>query len=761
MEITNSGQGDSALKRASDAAQAAEAAAPGPPAPEPAAATTPPRPGEITPGTLGVVFVHGIGSQLRGETLLQWSGPIVRAVSGWARNTQGVIPADEADAVVRSEIDFAGGSMPYVTVRVPAVGASPGHGALEPQTWVMTEAWWAQRVSPPPLGTMIDWCGPQGAVARIVERIIAHLGGGGSSSIGERIITALSKIGFGLFVSTACTLLLLLYAVARALAAIVPIPAIQQALTRIQLDTLLTKWWGEVYLLLDDPIQSANIRGRLNQMITALREFGCERIAVIAHSGGTIVSYMALSDPAYDTRADTLITHGEAIGMGRFIGADPRISGQTLRLGGGPTEPGRWTDFWATHDPAPCGQLPPEFTGSDEAVVDTPEWPGNEHRRAVRVWNRRSVLDDHGTYWDNDEEFVYPVLAELEAAGRRAASSRFRPSTLPGGDSWVRRRWQRVAMLTLWVRTLFVVPLLAAVGAFALGDVGMVERLRDLVYGVVGAVPGVADLANGAVAFRLASPAHEIVDAVGLLAIGILVLAALVHAALPIGQSEVWPRGSWVRYAVWVLDSAPAILVGAIVLMGVLAFGGWFRGHGFDRRLPFLVVGTVVALGLIVAVVAWPRSRAVVALHARAEQSPASAAAGLLFVVVALLLSIAYALIVDEGIRSWVAGALTAFVLFQALGAVGKWRWRVWDEREREAFRARVAEPPGRGWPFVQISLLGASALLGGATILLDWALGVTATVVVVAVLVVVSALRDAALRATPVQKEPARVPVP
>ncbi len=754
MEITSSGQGDSALKRASDAAQAA-GPVPGVPALEPAGEPKSQRPAEITPGTLGIVFVHGIGSQLRGETLLQWSSPIVRAVSTWARTSPGVIPGDEADVVVRSEVDFAGDSMPYVTVRVPGVEPAGGDGVLEPQTWVMTEAWWAQRVSPPPLGTMIDWCGPEGAVARVVERIIAHLGGGQGGRFRDRIIDALSKIGFGLFLSTACTLLLLLYAVARALAGVIPIPSIQEALTKIQLDTLLTKWWGEVYLLLDDPIQSANIRGRLNQMIGALREFGCERIAVIAHSGGTIVSYMALSDPAYETRADTLITHGEAIGMGRFIAADPRLSGQTLRLGGGPTEPGRWADFWATHDPAPCGQLPPEFTQTDDAVVDAPGWPGNEDRRAVRVWNRRSVLDDHGTYWDNDEEFVYPVLAELEAAGRPVAASRFRPSTLPGGDSWVRLRWQRVAMLTLWIRTLFVVPLLAAVGAFALGDVRMVDRLRDLAYGLVGAVPGVGGAAEGIVGFRLASPAHEVVDAVGLLAIGMIVLAALVHAALPIGQSGVWPRESWVRSAVWVLDSAPGILVIAVMLMGVLAFGGWFRGHGFDRRLPFLVVGTVVALGLVAVALAWPRSRPVEAIHARAERSPAWVAAGLLFIVVAVILSIAYALIADEGIRSWVAGTVAAFVLFQALGAVGRWRWRVWDEREREAFRARMAQPPRRGWPFIQVALLGISALLGGATILLDWDFGVTVTILVVGILVVVSVLRDAALRATPVSNEP------
>ena len=46
---------------------------------------------------------------------------------------------------------------------------------------------------------------------------------------------------------------------------------------------------------------------------------------------------------------------------------------------------------------------------------------------STRVFNRMSLRNDHGGYWDNDEEFVLPVarLIDLAPGGRDA--SRFFP----------------------------------------------------------------------------------------------------------------------------------------------------------------------------------------------------------------------------------------------------------------------------------------------------------------------------------------------
>jgi hypothetical protein len=218
MEITNSGQGATQLKRAQDAAMATPGADD--------ARRKVVSPPEVGPGTLGIVFTHGIGGQLRGETLLDWSAPIVRAVSRWAEATPGA-QSILADEVIRAEIDFEGDNVPFVTINVPGVPKSDTRPAFERQTWVMTEAWWSERVAPPSLGAVVDWCGRQGAIARVVQRTISHLAPGGSP-----IFRALNKLGFGLFLSVLAAVVLTLYAVAAGLAAIIPIAAVREALAR-------------------------------------------------------------------------------------------------------------------------------------------------------------------------------------------------------------------------------------------------------------------------------------------------------------------------------------------------------------------------------------------------------------------------------------------------------------------------------------------------------------------------------------------------
>ena len=54
------------------------------------------------------------------------------------------------------------------------------------------------------------------------------------------------------------------------------------------------------YLLLRDPIQSANVRAKIHKALLGLRAHGCGRIVIVAHSGGTMASYMTLGDAAYE-----------------------------------------------------------------------------------------------------------------------------------------------------------------------------------------------------------------------------------------------------------------------------------------------------------------------------------------------------------------------------------------------------------------------------------------------------------------------------
>jgi hypothetical protein len=72
-----------------------------------------------------------------------------------------------------------------------------------------------------------------------------------------------------------------------------------------------------------------------------------------------------------------------------------------------------------------------------------------------------SILEDHGSYWDNDEGFVIPLIRELDTPTGSASESRFYRSADIDTVRLARRR-QRVGVLALWrwVATLAaVVPL--------------------------------------------------------------------------------------------------------------------------------------------------------------------------------------------------------------------------------------------------------------------------------------------------------------
>ena len=65
------------------------------------------------------------------------------------------------------------------------------------------------------------------------------------------------------------------------------------------IDSFLIDWFGDLPVLLDEPVQSANVRARLARSIQRLTDDDCDAIVVVAHSGGALVSFETLLDPAY------------------------------------------------------------------------------------------------------------------------------------------------------------------------------------------------------------------------------------------------------------------------------------------------------------------------------------------------------------------------------------------------------------------------------------------------------------------------------
>ena len=252
---------------------------------------------------VGIVFVHGIGSQTAGETLLDWGGAIVRALLDTRLRWR-----VSGDPVIDVQLEGGPSQSRWIEVQLPAVEVD-GESVAE-QHWVMTEAWWAQRVRPPSFGQMAEWLGPRGAIRRILAALLPRRGGahdprlrgwaeqhglrrddGGTEEIvtpgppdgmarppGRGPSRTISAIGAGMYLQAVSALLLVLYGLLRAIEKLIPIgPLRDGALTR-PLDRFVLEWFGDVYVLLSDAAQTASIRGRLVDAITDLRSAGCDEI---------------------------------------------------------------------------------------------------------------------------------------------------------------------------------------------------------------------------------------------------------------------------------------------------------------------------------------------------------------------------------------------------------------------------------------------------------------------------------------------------
>ena len=433
------------------------------------------------PNAIGVVFVHGVGSQRPGEWLLEACRPFLRLIAAWRATTEGVEPAN--DATSTASIDFSGASRPFVVAQVPADGDHPA------QTWHMTEAWWAARVSPPSLAQMFRWLVPR-ELQRLFRGIVSGLASEG------RFFRVVDVIFLPLFLIPVTALVILAFIVFRILRAI-PWKPLQDFAALKAIDTFLVDWFGDVRILLTDRAQGANIRARVAEAIGDCLDAGCGTIVVVGHSGGTIVGYMTLADEAYQSLpVNTFITHGQALTLAWRLGhvddqdtADhhpdhlylgDRLSTDLSRLSY--RSDLRWYDFWATHDPAPAGGF---GTGPSATV---PEATGG---RSTQVFNRMSIRNDHGAYWENDEGFVLPVarLIDTSATGS-PTGSRFFPES--EATRRVEHRERRVKLLQgAWVAVMvsaaIAVPV-AILDPWLPGETGSIEMAGAAAWAGIGAL---------------------------------------------------------------------------------------------------------------------------------------------------------------------------------------------------------------------------------------------------------------------------------
>lgn len=660
----------------------------------------PDRPGSSRPAVpkedrVGVIFVHGIGSQKPGETLLQWSAPLIESLTawrGWPAGTGGrtfpdARPGDPSDPVLDAAIDLQS-SLPTITIGIPAT--TLGDETFPATEWVMTEAWWASKVSPPGLSTMTSWLGPGGGAGRIVDAILANRATGNT-------LLNLARAFLVPFVTVLAAIILTAYALVRAIIAVIPIQAIKDAAVLQVFDEFLVGWFGDVRILLYDPAQSANIRAGLADAVRRLRET-CGHVVVMAHSGGVMVSYLTLTDPALvvDAQVDKLITFGEGWNLALRLTDDHSGMADRLRVNLMDRQPNlRWHDFYASNDPAPAG--PPETDAT------TPPMTTATRIRSTLVWNRRSLLGDHGGYFDDDEEFTIPVLREIDAADGWGETSRFyrpdpaadgatsaaggvNPATMASAavastddlpaEPRTRRHRQRIAYLAVWrhLVTAMTVTTVALALRFAperLIDIGGV--LQGWLPKGLPWLPGVIDSVK--IVGRATGTWSDIADWVGIGVLQAVVLISALYLAAAVPQSyRAWPHGSPIRAGMFVVELAGTIVV---LLSVVLVFT-----PGDDRLLGsgnLWWPGLAVTAGVLV--VAWVGTWLAATFRVPVIANVYAFASSTIFIV-ALACSVLAIARTDTLIASEFA-YVAIWVVAYALTKAGSARWDAWDRVER------------------------------------------------------------------------------
>jgi hypothetical protein len=684
--------------------------------PEPAGTDGVPGPGR--PPTTGVIFVHGIGSQKPGETLLQWSTPIIEVLTGWKRWAE---PGSTVhDPVESARIDFQD-DRPTIDLIIPA--ATVDGRAFPAARWILTESWWAAKVAPPPLSTMTSWLGPQNGAGQIVNAVLGN-------RAGSRLAMFLPRAAVIPFVSVLAALILSVYALVRGITGLIPIQTVKDAAILREFDDFLTGWFGDIRILLFDPVQSANIRSGLAASIRRLREEDqVDSVVVVAHSGGAMVSYLTLTDPVHaDLGVDKLITFGEGWNLAMTLTPEGRGMADRLRRDITELNPGlRWRDYWASHDPAPAGEVRfPEIGqngASDQARI-----------RSRMVWNRRSLLDDHGTYFENDEEFTLSLLREIDAPGSWGETgdgeppvSRFYPTprgiddqTVPPLDRRERRHRERVAVLALWRQLAIAIPIAVITAVLAsptrLTEIGRlaVEPLRS--------IPILNEVGTFVVNWlrSLDTPAIQIgpiwlpqaVSVLGLATLQAIVIVSILQLlGAPVTAYQAWPMNDLRRRLFQVVEAA-------IVVILVVATGFLMTSPDHDTLLgagPSWVNGWLLTAATV--------SLAVLgSLLARA--APATTR---LFAIVATTIFIAamasavMAIFERPDLEVGELGYAVIWLAFIVLYKIGFGRWAQWDRVER---RAAYAESDTETRSRVPVWMSMAGFLLAGiafVVLFLDW----------------------------------------
>ena len=351
-------------------------------------------PGNWDAPHVAVVFIHGVGEQERGDTLMNFASPIVRWMTSRLADkfvTQFGTSEPKLESYPRE-----GGRRAYSRLTV-------GDHRFE-----LTEAHWATAFRPLPNDLLIRWAFwflPLmwwWNLTHFVRDILAHPGCrriGWWHTIYDFVHALLLAVIFIPGVLLGILLIALLW-----LTDSIPLPnvipnAVASALKGVM--NFIVEGIGDIAVYMEDPARRDAIRQVVEDILGEYQSnSSCSKILVLAHSQGTVVAYDVLSGaPQTFNKCDTLINIGSVLSPVQRMYRDHRVFQSRLQ------QPLRWIFGYARYDPGPGGPLSDWFQPEpDSQDVDPLQ---------ILVDNRDTIIEDHVTYSTNYGQVISLIVDEM------------------------------------------------------------------------------------------------------------------------------------------------------------------------------------------------------------------------------------------------------------------------------------------------------------------------------------------------------------
>ena len=351
-------------------------------------------PGKWDDPHVAVVFIHGVGEQERGDTLMNFASPIVR----WLNS-----------CLAKKFVNEFGTAEPKLE-SYPREGGQRGYVriTLGDHRFELTEAHWATAFRPMPNDLLIRWAFrflPRmwwWNLTHFVRDILVHPGRrrvGWWHTLYDFVHSLLLTMVFLPGLLLGMLLIVLLW-----LTDSIPLPnvipnAVASALKGVM--NFIVEGIGDIAAYMEDPARRDAIRQVIEDILCEYQSNdSCSRIIVLAHSQGTVVSYDVLSGaPQKYPKCKTLINIGSVLSPVQRMYSNHRVFQSRLQ------QPLRWIFMYARYDPGPGGPLSDWFLPV----------PGSQDADPCQILvdNRDTIIEDHVTYSTNYGQVISLIVDEM------------------------------------------------------------------------------------------------------------------------------------------------------------------------------------------------------------------------------------------------------------------------------------------------------------------------------------------------------------